>query len=389
MPAMEASASYLRRHVAALVGSLALRYRRVVVIHDSLMASTIQDVLSAGNVESYIFHSVSAFSIYWYIARTAGKQLTLGEYDHGVFLDDPPPLEVCFSAEFLKFVELQYKFRHLASGFLYNTSRVVEGRFMEQLEKETVNQKCWAVGPFNPVKLPSPPSPNTKPPQEHVKHRCIQWLNRHPQNSVIYVSFGTTVAQTNDQINQIATALENSGQRFVWVLREADKGDIFENGTEVALPLMMLPKGFEDRVEGTGLVVNGWAPQLEILGHAAVGGFLSHCGWNSCVESMSMGVPMVAWPMHSDQPCNSLLVTKVLKIGLDVEARWSPAAALCSGRVVEAASIERAVRVLMDSEKGDGMRRRAEELGQAVRGSVEKGGVSTAELDAFVSHIIR
>ena len=115
--------------------------------------------------------------------------------------------------------------------------------------------------------------------------------------------------------------MEKSKQKFIWVVRDADKGDVFiEDGVRTS----ELPKGFEERVKGTGLVVRDWAPQLEILSHSSTGGFMSHCGWNSCMESMTMGVPIVAWPMHSDQPRNRVLVTEVLRVGVVVKD-WRPA----------------------------------------------------------------
>lgn len=256
---------------------------------------------------------------------------------------------------------------------------------MELIRRENVNQNHWAVGPFNPVRI--------RPPSATGKHKCIEWLDRHPEKSVIYVSFGTTIALSKDQIHEIAAGLENSGQRFIWVLREADKGDIFDGGDSngcggeqraarerAELPL---PKGFEPRVKGVGLVVREWAPQLEILGHPSVGGFVSHCGWNSSMESISMGVPIVAWPMHSDQPSNSILLTRILKIGIMVKE----SSALENSGVVESSAIEKAVRVLMASSEGDGMRKRAAELGKAIQRSVNDGGVSRAELDSFIAHI--
>ena len=72
----------------------------------------------------------------------------------------------------------------------------------------------------------------------------------------------------------------------------------------------------EERTKGKGMVVREWVPQVKILGHPSTGGFMSHCGWNSCVESISMGVPIAAWPMHADQPFNAVLITKVLKVGV-------------------------------------------------------------------------
>ncbi|KAH7842602.1 hypothetical protein Vadar_007180 [Vaccinium darrowii] len=104
--------------------------------------------------------------------------------------------------------------------------------------------------------------------------------------------------------------LEQSEKKFIWVLRDADKGDIFAGEVKKE----KLPDGFEERVKEVGIVVRDWAPQVEILGHPSIGGFMSQCGWNSCLESITMGVPIAAWPMHSDQPKNAFLVTNILKV---------------------------------------------------------------------------
>ena len=102
--------------------------------------------------------------------------------------------------------------------------------------------------------------------------------------------------------------LEQSEQKFIWVSRDADKGDIFAGNVERA---EALPEGYEERVKEVGLVVRDWAPQLEILAHQSTGWFMSPCGWNSCLESITVGVPIAAWPMHSDQPKNAVLVTDI------------------------------------------------------------------------------
>ncbi|MCD9646427.1 hypothetical protein HAX54_036237 [Datura stramonium] len=138
------------------------------------------------------------------------------------------------------------------------------------------------------------------------------------------------------EIKELAMGLEQSKQRFLWVLRDADRG-----------------------------------------------GFMSHCGWNSCIESITMGVPIAAWPMHADQPRNGFLVTEMLKIGLTVR-EWEKREEL-----VSASTIENVVRKLMASEEGNAIRKRAEELGESVRRSTEKGGASRMELDSFIAHITR
>jgi hypothetical protein len=185
---------------------------------------------------------------------------------------------------------------------------------------------------------------------------------------------------TEEEIEQLAIGLEKSKKKFIWVLRDADKGDIFD-GNEVKRHV--LPEGFDERVEGMGLVVRDWAPQLEILSHPSTGGFMSHCGWNSTLESISMGVPIAAWPMHSDQPRNSVLITQVFKVGMVVKD-WAK-----RDELIAASDIENAVRTLMETKEGDEMRERAMDLKNSIRISMQEGGVSRMEMDSFIAHITR
>ena len=203
----------------------------------------------------------------------------------------------------------------------------------------------------------------------------------------MYIAFGTTITLSHEEIRELAIGLEQSGTRFIWVLREADKGDslISNDHEEISNKYLsqLLPLGFEERVNGIGMVVRGWVPQVEILGHSSIGGFMNHCGWSSCMESVSMGVPMIAWPMHSDQPRNAMLVTEVLKVGFGLR-EWEKREEL-----VSSSAIGEVVKRLMKSKEGDEMRKRAEILGRQVRKSVEEGGVTRMEWDSFVSHITR
>ncbi|GFP88339.1 zeatin o-xylosyltransferase [Phtheirospermum japonicum] len=136
---------------------------------------------------------------------------------------------------------------------------------------------------------------------------------------------------------------------FVWVLRDSRR--------------IELPDGFEERVRERGIVVRDWAPQVEILAHKSTGGFMSHCGWNSCFESLMMGVPMLAWPMHTDQPLNAIVVTGVLKTGLFVR-KWAE-----REKLVRASVIKDVVERLMESEEGGEIRKR-------VGGDERRGGES-------------
>ncbi|KAL2480672.1 UDP-glycosyltransferase 73B4 [Abeliophyllum distichum] len=365
-PAFDAM-SHLRRPVASLLNSLSPTARRVIVIHDSLMSSVVQDIASIPNGESYVFHSVSAFSMFWYFWEVTGKPFLVDEEE----LEYLPSLEDCFTPEFTEFIEAEQKYLGFSCGSLYNSSKVIEGKYINLIKKisEEGNKKHWSIGPFNPVELTC----------LNQRHKCLEWLDKQEPKSVIFVSFGTTTSLTDDQISELAIGLEESGVRFIWVLRDADKGNIFTGENRKA----ELPQGFEERNRERGIVEREWAPQLEILAHSATGGFMSHCGWNSCMESISMGVPIAAWPMHSDQPRNTVLITNVLRIGLVVKD-WRR-----RNEIVKSLTISTALTRLMASEEGEEMRQRAADLGIAVQKSVAKGGLTRMEMDSFIAHISR
>lgn len=370
-PSFNAS-SHLRKHVAALLRFLSLSARRIVVIHDTMMAYAVQDFTSIPNAESYTFRTISAFASFWYFWEAMERPFPVDDK----LQRDLPSLEACFTSEFKNFISFQVQYAKFSSGNLYNSSKVIEGNFLDLLEKEPIkgNKKLWAVGPLNPI-AKSDQNKNSGP-----RHACLHWLDKQPLKSVIFVSFGTTTSLTDQQIREIAIGLEKSEVKFIWALRDADKGDIFSGKVRKT----ELPKGYEDRVKKRGVVVRDWAPQLEILGHPSTGGFMSHCGWNSCMESISHGVPIAAWPMHSDQPRNSTLITKLLKIGIVVR-NWA-----ARDELVKSSTIQTAVKRLIASKEGAELRKRAAELSISVRKSVAEGGIITRmELDSFVAHITR
>ncbi|XP_071737571.1 zeatin O-glucosyltransferase-like [Rutidosis leptorrhynchoides] len=363
------NATLLLRHpVADIIRSLSKTTRRVAVVHDSLMSYVVQDVKTIPNAETYIFRGLSVFFTFCLSFEKLGKEIPKS------IRQLPKPVET-MSQEFLEFVKLQFLQQSFHVGNIYDSSRVVEGKFLESLEKEeTYGKNHWAVGPFNPVEIESNSTDSLN------RHNCLKWLDKQPANSVVYVSFGTTTTFTNDQINELAIGLEKSEQRFLWVLREADKGDIFKKSDDKQVEL---PDGFEERVAGKGLVVREWAPQLEILGHSSTGGFVSHCGWNSCMEALTSGVAIATWPMHTDQPYNAVLLLDELGVAL-VMRDWARKDELLASDIVE-----NVVRKLMVTSEGAAIRKKAKELGGQLRMSVAKDGVTRKELDSIISYFRR
>ncbi|XP_008808448.1 zeatin O-glucosyltransferase-like [Phoenix dactylifera] len=383
LPLFDAAALHFRSPLAALLRSLTTSSRRVVLIHDSTMAFAVSVAASVPHVEAFSFHSVSAFSLLLYYCESRGKPP-----------DDPSiaklnipdiPNNACFTEQFLDFLRRQHESTAADSGRLFNTCRGIEGRFIDLLAREPQwrTQKTFAIGPLNPLSI-------TKRTGCGPRHPCLEWLDKQPPASVLYVSFGTASALSDDQVVELAWGLEASRQRFIWVLRDADRADIYtEEGDEGK----QKPKksqeerlgrlDYDRRVERVGRVVRGWAPQLEILAHPSTGGFMSHCGWNSCMESMSMGVPLLAWPMHSDQPRNTLLLTRVLRVGITARD-WAR-----RNEVVPAAAIRDSIVRLMVSEEGKEVRARATAVGGVARQATTEGGTSRADFDAFITHITK
>lgn len=201
----------------------------------------------------------------------------------------------------------------------------------------------------------------------------MTWLDEQPESSVVFLCFGSLMNISATQIKEIAQALEIVGCRFLWSIRTDPK--------EYPNPFKILPDGFMNRFSNLGFVC-GWVPQLKILAHKAIGGFLSHCGWNSILESLRYGVPIATWPMFAEQQLNAF--TMVKELGLAVEMCLDYV--LANGEIVKADEIARAVRYLMDGE--DVPRRKLKEISEATKEAVMDGGSSFAAIDRFADKLI-
>ncbi|KAI4998452.1 hypothetical protein ZWY2020_053794 [Hordeum vulgare] len=136
---------------------------------------------------------------------------------------------------------------------------------------------------------------------------AVRWLDAQPAKSVVYVALGSEVPLRAEQVHELALGLELSGARFLWALRKPTD----------APDAAVLPPGFEERTRGRGLVVTGWVPQISVLAHGAVAAFLTHCGWNSTIEGLLFGHPLIMLPISSDQGPNARLM-EGRKVGMQV-----------------------------------------------------------------------
>ncbi|KAJ6751019.1 hypothetical protein OIU85_001544 [Salix viminalis] len=193
----------------------------------------------------------------------------------------------------------------------------------------------------------------------------IEWLDSQPKGSVLYVSMGSFLSVSSSQLDEIVAGVHDSGVRFLWVCR--GKTTLFKDGCG-----------------DMGLVVP-WCHQLRVLCHPAVGGFWTHCGWNSTLEAVFAGVPMLASPIFWDQIPDSKMIVEDWQIG------WRVKRDERSEILVTREEISKLVKSFMDAENIEvkAMRKRAKELQETCRGAIAQGGSSDTNLDSFIRDISR
>ncbi|CAA6662561.1 unnamed protein product [Spirodela intermedia] len=255
-----------------------------------------------------------------------------------------------------------------SKAMLCNTVEGLEPVAMALLRK-IAGLRVWSVGAVVPLETTNSSGRRAGRMAGVDPETCLRWLDAHPPRSVLYVSFGSQNSVSAPQMMALARGLEATAGRF------DIKGEFKDE---------WLPEGFEDRTgrSGRGLLVRNWAPQLEILSHPSVGGFLSHCGWNSVLESLSRGVPLIGWPMAAEQFYNSNMLEELgvcAELGRGVEQR------------VSSVEVERVVGLVLGGEKGEDMRRKAASAAKTMRAASEEGeekGSSIAALDNFLATVL-
>ncbi|KAL3725855.1 hypothetical protein ACJRO7_030831 [Eucalyptus globulus] len=261
----------------------------------------------------------------------------------------------------------------MGDGILLNVWEELQAETLAALRNEeflgrVVNGPVYTIGPLiRPVRPAG------------LAKELLEWLDKQPNESVMFVSFGSGGTMSAEQLVELAWGLELSQQRFIWVLRKpiakSLDGSFFDvgkgcGGDEL---LSFLPYGFMECTRNVGLIVPSWAPQVDILSHPSVGGFLSHCGWNSTLESIVNGVPMIAWPLYAEQRLNATLLAE--EIGVAIRPKELP-----SKKIVRREEIEKLVRTIMVEKEGHMIRARVKELKSSAEKAMTKGGTSYESL---------
>jgi UDP-glucosyl transferase 73C len=271
-----------------------------------------------------------------------------------------------------------------AQGILVNTFEELEKNYVRGYEK--VAKKVWCIGPLSlHDKLTFDKfGKDDKGLIDDSESEYLKFLISNKASSVIYVCFGSLSFIPASQLKELALGLEASNHPFIWV--------IGKNDCSVELEKWLKEENFEERNKGRGVIIKGWAPQIEILSHPSTGGFLSHCGWNSTMEAISCGVPMITWPMFAEQFFNEKLIVQVLKIGvrIGVEVVVDPMDTFKGEKVlVKKEDVKMAIEKLMENGvEGEQRRNRVKEIKDMAYKAIEDGGSSDSNCKLFIQEIL-
>ncbi|XP_060195676.1 anthocyanidin 3-O-glucosyltransferase 5-like [Lycium barbarum] len=375
--------------IRSVIASMTHRPNALIV---DIFCTQILPIAEEFNIPKYAYHPTTSWTLALFIYCQVFDKEIEGEY---VDLKEPLKIPGCKALrpedvvdpmldrrnqQYEEYVKLGVEYTHF-DGVLINT--------WEDLEPETIkalrnNDKLRSV-----LKVPDYPIYPIGPLRRTVeiaeRDEVIQWLDKQNLESVVFVSFGSGGTLSSQQMTELAWGLELSQQKFVWVVRPPSDGDadsayLNSGGNDTRTALEYLPEGFITRTKDMGLVVPMWAKQVEILSHSSVGGFLSHCGWNSTIESLTNGVPMIAWPLHAEQRMNATMLAEELGVAIRP-------AVLPTKKVVWREEIQGMMRILMQTKEGKCIREKAKKLKMSAKNALSEGGSSYNSICGLVKNI--
>ncbi|GAU20263.1 hypothetical protein TSUD_353270 [Trifolium subterraneum] len=355
--------------------TLTLRTPVVALVVDSF-ASKALDFAKEFNMLSYIYFPNAASTLSFCFELPKLDEETTCEYK-----DLPKPITFpgCVplhgrdffshvqdrsSQDYKHFLQL-VKLLHIADGILVNSFLEMESGPIKALNEEgTVkgNPSVYPVGPIIQTVTSSGDDDGLE---------CLSWLDKQQSSSVLYLSFGSGGTLSQEQIVELALGLELSNHKFLWVVRapSSSANVAYLSAQNDVDPLQFLPSGFLERTKEKGLVIPSWASQSQILSHSSVGGFLTHCGWNSILESVVHGVSLITWPLFAEQKMNAVLLSEGLKVGLRPRVNEND--------IVERAEVAKVIKCLMKGEEGEKLRNNMKELKEAASNAIKEEGSST------------
>ncbi|CAN6199115.1 unnamed protein product [Urochloa humidicola] len=401
LPAVERSidipghpCEYIRLYVPRVKEAIAGLASPVAAVVVDFFATPLLDVAHDLAMPAYVYFASTAttLALMLRLPTIYEESLSARFREKRGFVDVPgmPPVPVASMPspelnDYEWFVYFGRRFMKDARGIVVNTAAELEPGVIAAIADGTCTpgDRAPPVYPIGPVLSLNKKNKPRGDDRYSSPHECVRWLDARAPASVVFLCFGSRGWMSPRQAREVAAGLERSGHGFLWVLRGPPVGSsLYPTDADLG---DLLPDGFLERTKGRGLVWPSWAPQMEILAHAAVGGFVTHCGWNSILESLWHGVPMAPWPLYAEQPLNAFEL--VACMGVAVELR------VCTGKehdnFVEAAELERAVKELMGGgEEGMKAREKAVEMKAACRNAVAEGGSSLAATQRVVQDML-
>ncbi|KAK4402840.1 UDP-glycosyltransferase 74B1 [Sesamum angolense] len=323
---------------------------------------------------SFFTNSATVCAVFNHIHR--GKLMLPVKMEDGpLLLPGLPPLHGCDVPGFIRAPESYPAYLAMKMSQFSNLDEadfVFDNSFQELEGQEAASVEKWW-----PAKLIGPMVPSAyldgriegdkgygaslwKP----LSEQCISWLKTKPQESVIYISFGSMVSLTSKQMEEIAWALTCTNSYFLWVVRETER--------------QKLPAQFVESTNGRGLIVT-WCNQLEMLAHPAIGCFVTHCGWNSTLEGLSLGVPMVAIPQWADQMTDAKYIEEIWRVG--VRAKEDEFGVASREEVLFC------LKEVTEGERSEEMKRNARKWRELAKRAIDEGGSSDKAIDEFVKQL--
>jgi hypothetical protein len=339
------------------------------------------------SIPAYVFSAASASAVAFFLNMlelNTSSNHSLNDFGKNpINFPGLPPLPASEFPIFLhdresnSYKSLMHNFPNLvkSDGILMNTFESLEPKAISALREGL----CVPSFKMPPVYTISPLVNKSRVKETGEQHECLKWLDLQPKGSVVFLCFGSLGGFVPDQIRQIAIGLENSGQRFLWVVKVINDPTKFFGASIPEFELdQVLPEGFLERTKDKSMVVKTWAPQIHVLHHESVGGFVTHCGWNSILEAVTAGKPMICWPLYAEQRLNkALLVDHGMRLGVAIEGY--------DQNMVEAEEVEAKVRWLMEAEGGKLLKERTNAMKLEAAEALSEAGSSSKAFLQFLT----
>ncbi|KAK9921075.1 hypothetical protein M0R45_029604 [Rubus argutus] len=314
---------------------------------------------------------------------------TVSELDYFVVPNLPDRIEITkaqlpgpLTPKMGDFTKQMFAAEYDSYGTIVNTFEELEQAYVKDY-KRVRNDKVWCVGPVSLCNKDDLDKAQRGDKASVDEHHCLKWLDSWEPSSVVYACLGTLCNAVSEQWIELGLGLEASNKPFIWVLKDGNRSQELER--------WITENGFEERTKERSLLIRGWAPQTLLLSHPAIGGFLTHCGWNSTLEGICAGLPMITWPLFADQFLNEKLVEQVLKIavkvGVEHPMRWGEEEEI--GVLVKRENVKQAIEKLMDGDESEARRDRARELAKMAKRAVEEGGSSHLNIALLIEDLIQ